>query len=71
MRGAENSAECPGARGVLPRLDGVALDDHRLVARPRDGQRGREPRHPASGDDELHDSDAIRAWLAGAIRGWE
>jgi hypothetical protein len=51
-----------GCRGVRARrrsrrpagLDSIPFEDNRLVARPRHGERSREPRDPASGDDELY-----------------
>jgi hypothetical protein len=35
-------------------IDGIPLEHDRVMTRSRDGQRGREPRDAASGDDELH-----------------
>jgi hypothetical protein len=38
------------------RSDTVTFEDDRLMARPGHGQRRREPRDAAAGDDELHTS---------------
>jgi hypothetical protein len=35
-------------------MDRITFEHDRVVARPRDGERGRESRDTASGDDELH-----------------
>ncbi len=34
--------------------DEITFEDDRVVARPGDGERSRESRNPASGDDEPH-----------------
>jgi hypothetical protein len=43
-----------GAVGRPVGIDKITFEHDRVVARPRDGERSRESRYAASGDDELH-----------------
>ncbi len=52
--------DAKGAVGRSLGIDEIAFEHDRVVARPREGQRGRESCDTTPGDDELHTSIAIR-----------
>ena len=52
--GDSPALDVEGTVGRPVGMDEITLEHDRVVARPRDGERGRESRDAASGDDEPH-----------------